>query len=259
MSVYRPSAIVTGGSRGIGLGIADQLALNGYDLIVNGVRDESAVTDSLESLRAHGGRVIYVQADISKAEDRALLVDKAKQEFTHLSLLVNNAGIAPDQRLDIMDATEESWERLMTINLQGPFFLTKEVAHLMAAQKKIHADRSSSVVFITSVSSFTPSVSRGDYCVSKAGLSMAAQLWATRLAEFGIPVYEIQPGLIKTDMTKVVTEKYDAVIAGGALLEPRWGTPEDIGRAVRMLAAGDLPYATGQVLVMDGGLTARSL
>jgi NAD(P)-dependent dehydrogenase (short-subunit alcohol dehydrogenase family) len=259
MTDMRPTALVTGATRGIGFGIAEQLALNGYDLIVNGTRDEAQVSEAVDALARHGGRVIYVQADISRAEDRESLVDRARHEFTYLNLLVNNAGVAPNQRADIMDATEASWDRLMSINLQGPFFLTQNAAHLMAAQKKIHTDLPASIIFVTSVSAFVPSVNRGDYCVSKAGLSMAARLWSVRLAEYGVPVYEIQPGLIKTDMTAAVTDKYDAMIQGGALLQPRWGTPEDIGRAVCMLASGDLPYATGQVLIMDGGLTAHRL
>ncbi len=182
-----------------------------------------------------------------------------RKRFGRLDVLVNNAGVAPDVRADILQAGPESFDRLININLRGPYFLTQACANWMIEQQSASPDFRGVVVNVSSVSANVASVNRGDYCISKAGVAMATQLWAVRLAEFGIDVFEVRPGIIATDMTAGVTEKYDKLIAGGLTLNKRWGTPQDVGRAVAMLAAGKLTYATGQVLVVDGGLTNRRL
>ncbi|MCS6949293.1 MAG: 3-ketoacyl-ACP reductase [bacterium] len=252
-------ALITGGTRGIGLGIARCLAREGYALALNGVRPAEAVAGVLHELREQGVPVEYFPADISLTEERRRLVEAVRERFGQLNLLVNNAGVAPQVRADILEATEESFERLLRINLQAPYFLTQAVARWMIEQKRADVHFPACVVFITSVSATVASVNRGDYCISKAGLSMAAQLWAVRLAEFGISVYEVRPGIIRTDMTAPVQERYDRLIAEGLTLQPRWGTPEDVGKAVAMLARGDLLYSTGAIIVVDGGLTVARL
>lgn len=254
-----PVALITGGTRGIGLGIARCLAQEGYALALNGVRPSEAVGDVLRQLHELGVPAEYFQADISHPDERRRLVEAVRERFGRLNVLVNNAGVAPQVRADILEASEESFERLIRINLQAPYFLTQAVARWMIEQKGADAGFSACIVFITSISATIASVNRGDYCISKAGLSMAAQLWAVRLAQFGIPVYEVRPGIIRTDMTAPVQERYDRLIAEGLTLQPRWGTPEDVGKAVAMLARGDLPYSTGAVILVDGGLTVARL
>jgi NAD(P)-dependent dehydrogenase (short-subunit alcohol dehydrogenase family) len=254
-----PVALITGGTRGIGLGIARCLAREGYTLALNGVRPPDAVADVLQELRALGVPVEYFQTDISLSEERQRLVQLVRERFGRLNVLVNNAGVAPQVRADILEASEESFERLIRTNLQAPYFLTQAVARWMIEQKRADADFPACIVFITSISATVASVHRGDYCLSKAGLAMAAQLWAVRLAEFGIPVYEVRPGIIRTDMTAPVQQRYDRLIAEGLTLQPRWGTPEDVGKAVAMLVRGDLPYSTGAVILVDGGLTVARL
>jgi NAD(P)-dependent dehydrogenase (short-subunit alcohol dehydrogenase family) len=198
-------------------------------------------------------------ADISDSSERDRLVDSVRDTFGRLDLLVNNAGVAPRDRKDILEATEESYEWVMKINLQGPYFLTQRVANWMIEQKNGTGNFQGCIINITSVSSTAASPNRGEYCISKAGLTMASLLWAVRLAEFGIPVYEIRPGITATDMTAGVKEKYDAQIAEGILLQSRWGTPADVGRAVAALARGDFPYSTGQVVMVDGGFSVERL
>ena len=255
----RPVALVTGGTRGIGLGIARALASDGYDLVLCGRRAEEDVAEAIDGLKSLEADVIYCRGDISDLSSHADILSSAKERFGRLDLLVNNAGIAPPERKDILEASEQSYDQVMTVNLKAPYFLTQAVAGWMIEQRNASPDYRGCIVFVTSVSADTASVARGEYCVSKAGLSMAAQLWAVRLAEFDLPVYEIRPGIIQTDMTAGVTAKYDELIANGLLLEPRWGRPEDIGKAVAMLAAGNLPYATGQILTLDGGLGMKRL
>ena len=252
-------ACITGGARGIGFGIAQSLAREGFDLVLAGVRDEAAAAEALQTLRGLGAKVVYCQADISDTASRARLIDTLRAAFGQLHVLVNNAGVAPAVRADILEATEESFERLLRINLQGPYFLTQLAARWMIEQRKADAAYRGAIINVSSISATVASTSRGEYCVSKAGVSMATQLWAARLGEFGIPVYEVRPGIIKTDMTSAVTAKYDKLIAEGLLVQPRWGFPEDVGKAVAMLARGDLPYSTGQVLAVDGGLTLERL
>ncbi len=255
----KKTAFVTGGSRGIGLGIAEQLAKKGFDLAINGVRDEAAVSDVLEYLRTLGAEVIYCQGDIASAEARTAMLDKIKSHFGRLNVLVNNAGVAPKVRADILEATEESFDYVLNTNLKGTYFLTQAVANWMMEQKQADADFEGSIITISSISATVASVNRGEYCVAKAGLGMMTQLFATRLGEVGIPVYEVRPGVIKTDMTSGVAAKYDKLIAEGLTVQPRWGYPDDIGKAVAVIAEGAFPYSTGQVFMVDGGLTLARL
>ena len=252
-------ALVTGGGRGIGLGISKCLASEGCDLVVCGTRPEEQLKEAMDELQALGASVLYCRADVAAREDRDRLLSEIGARFGYLNVLVNNAGVAPSVRGDILDATEESYERVMRINLQGPYFLTQAVANWMLEQQREHGHFEGCIVNISSISATVASPSRGEYCISKAGLSMATRLWAARLGEHGIPVYEVRPGVIKTDMTHAVQAKYDRLISEGLLVEPRWGLPEDVGRAVAALVRNDLPYATGQVLVVDGGLTLQRL
>lgn len=255
----RRIALVTGGARGIGLGISHQLASAGFDLAICGVREEAAVQGALEELRSYGGKLSYCRADISSTIDRRKLMDFVREQYGRLHVLVNNAGVAPEVRADILDADEESFDRLVGINLKGPYFLTQLAARWMVEQARADETFNGAIINISSISSVVASVTRGDYCITKAGISMATKLWSARLGEFGIPVYEVQPGIIRTDMTAGVVGKYDQLIEDGLLVEPRWGTPEDVGRAVACLARGDIPYATGLVVPMDGGLTQKRL
>jgi len=255
----RRAAMVTGGTRGIGLGIARALAGKGFDLAVNGVREDGAVADVLDELRALGVDAHYVRADVGVGPERERLVSTVRERLGRLHVLVNNAGVAPSVRADLLEASEESFDRVVRINLKGPYFLTQSVARWMAEQKQASDAYAGCIVNVTSISAAVASPSRGEYCVSKAGLAMASQLWAVRLAELGIPVYEVRPGIIDTDMTATVHEKYDTLIRDGLVPERRWGTPEDVGRAVAALATGELPYATGAVLLVDGGLSLPRL
>jgi NAD(P)-dependent dehydrogenase (short-subunit alcohol dehydrogenase family) len=251
-------ALVTGGARGIGLGISKCLAAEGCDLAVCGVRDESAAEPTLAEIRQHGAEVLYCQADVANAQDRGRLLDLVRRRFQRLDVLVNNAGVAPKVRIDILQATEESFDYVLRTNLQGPYFLTQAAANWMIEQKA-ERDFRGCIINISSISATLASPNRGEYCISKAGISMATQLWAVRLGEFNIPVYEVRPGVIKTDMTVPVTAKYDKLIAEGLCVQSRWGLPDDVGRAVAMLVRGDMPYSTGQVLMVDGGLTLARL
>lgn len=252
-------AIVTGGARGIGLGIARALAREGWSLAVCGMREAKLAKAGLDALFETGADVLYVQADVSRREDREQLVADVVEKFGRIDLLVNNAGIAPKVRADILDATEESFDDVMNVNLRGPYFLTQLVARRMVAQRKKQADAPAMIVNVSSISATVASPSRGEYCISKAGVSMATQLWAVRLAEFGIPVYEVRPGVTKTDMTAAVEAKYDTLITEGLVPQGRWGFPDDVGKAVAALARGDFPYSTGQVIMVDGGLTLSRL
>jgi 3-oxoacyl-[acyl-carrier protein] reductase len=255
----RRVALVTGGARGIGLAIAGHLARDGFDLAVCGTKTSDAADDAVRSLREHGGEVLYTPCDVGDRASRAELVESVRKRFGRLHVLVNNAGVAPLQRRDLLDATEESFERVVRINLQGPYFLTQAAARWMIEQRRADRAYRGAIVNISSVSAACASVQRGEYCVSKAGLSMATQLWAVRLGEWDIPVYEVRPGIVHTDMTAPVKAKYDRLIAEGLLVQSRWGEPEDVGRAVAVLARGELPYSTGQVLMVDGGLSLRRL
>jgi NAD(P)-dependent dehydrogenase (short-subunit alcohol dehydrogenase family) len=243
----KPVAIITGASRGIGRGIARELA-----------RDHTVIAtyrgrrDAAESLQQETGAEI-LQCDVGSRDDRAGLIRFAQERFGRIDLLVNNAGMAPRERRDILEATEESFDELIGTNLKGPYFLTQLAARIMKDQG------SGRIVFVTSISAYTASVNRGEYCISKAGLSMAVALWAQRLADLGVKVFEIRPGIIRTDMISAVEKIYDEKIAGGLLPQRRMGETDDIARAVRAIADGMLDYSTGQVLNVDGGFHLRSL
>jgi NAD(P)-dependent dehydrogenase (short-subunit alcohol dehydrogenase family) len=256
------TALVTGGTRGIGLGIARALAREGWKLALCGLRPRDEITDVVDQLTGMGTEVEYFRADIGHSEERRQLLQSVAARYGTLQALVNNAGRAPRVRADLLDATEDSFDEVMRTNLQGPYFLTQAVARQMA-QEASSADRDGAVaraiVFVTSVSAELASPNRGEYCVSKAGLSMTAKLFAVRLAQHGIPVYEVRPGIVATDMTAGVRETYDRRIAEGLIPDGRWGQPEDVGRAVAALVRGDLSYATGTVMTVDGGLSIPRL
>jgi NAD(P)-dependent dehydrogenase (short-subunit alcohol dehydrogenase family) len=258
----RPVSLVTGAGRGIGRGIAIELAKLGHAVAVNYAGNASAAEECLQLVREAGGDGITIRADVSLSADRELLVREVLSVYGHIDLLVNNAGVAPSVRADLLEASEESFDRLININLKGPYFLTQLVARQMIEQVK-RGDPGSfgppRIVTITSISAYAASVNRGDYCIAKAGLSMLTSLFAARLAEYGINVYEVRPGVIATDMTEGVKEKYDKLIEQGAWPIRRWGQPSDIGRAVAAIARGDLPFSTGEVINVDGGFHLQTL
>lgn len=252
----RPVALVTGASRGIGRGVALALGNAGYDVVVNYVRDADAAADTAKALAGAGARGHVSQADISVAADRERLVADVYDTFGRLDLLVNNAGVGPRVRADILEASEESFDHMIGVNLRGPYFLTQLVANRMIGQ----GGAAGKIVVISSISTYTASVNRGDYCVAKAGLGMTAKLFAARLAPHGINVYEIRPGIIETDMTGPVRERYDDLIHNKGLTPiARWGVPDDVGKAVVAVATDLLPFSTGQVIDVDGGFHLRTL
>jgi NAD(P)-dependent dehydrogenase (short-subunit alcohol dehydrogenase family) len=243
----QPTAIVTGGSRGIGRAIATELAKSHRVIATYRGRKDAA-----DALREETGCEVF-QCDISSGEDRAALLVFARQRFKKLDLLINNAGMAPRERRDLLEATEESFDELISTNLKGPHFLTQQAARWMVESG---AGR---IAFVTSISAYTASVNRAEYCISKAALSMTVALYAQRLAEFGIKVFEIRPGIIRTDMIAKVEKAYDEKIAAGLLPQRRMGEAGDVAKAVRAIADGLLDYSTGQILNVDGGFSLRSL
>lgn len=278
MSTVKPVALVTGSSRGIGRGIAYSLAAAGFSVAINYAGNEAAARETEAECRrmasgadaaapgssggpadAAGAQHFDVfQADVGSKADRTRLVEGVLESFGRIDVLVNNAGIAPTVRADILDADEESFAKLMQVNLQGPYFLSQAVARYWLgldgrAAPEPMLPGGFKLIFISSISAATASVSRGEYCVSKAGIAMASQLWAARLADSGAQVYEVRPGIMATDMTSAVKEKYDALIAEGLVPQRRWGTPEDVGAAVKALALGDFAFSTGEVIYSDGG------
>lgn len=255
----KPVALVTGGSRGIGFGVSKHLCENGFNVAFNGVREEERVQDTIEELEATGAQVLYCQGDISSSSDRGSIIDKIKTTFGKLNVLVNNAGVAPRERKDPLEATEESYDRVMRINLKGPYFLTQAAARWMVEQQKEDPNFSGSIITVGSISATIVSPNRGEYCISKAGLAMHNKIWAVKMAEFDIPVYEVRPGIIKTDMTSGVEEKYNKLIGEGITVQRRWGYPEDVGKAVVSLVGGDFPYSSGEVIMIDGGLSIQRL
>jgi len=254
-----PVALITGGSRGIGLGIASELAGAGFNLAINGVRKEEQVTPALKMLKESGTSVIYIQGDVSKSKDRQKIYETSLSHFGKINVLINNAGVAPRERKDILEASEDIFDEVLNINLKGPYFLTRLFAGHMIEVKKEDPGFRCCIINVSSVSATVPSVNRGEYCISKAGIAMATKLWAARLGEFDIPVYEIRPGIIKTDMTSGVTEKYDKLFSEGINLQKRWGLPEDVGKAALAMATGMFCYSTGQVIMVDGGMTIQKL
>src|SRR5215510_10944153 len=232
MIIMKKVALITGGSRGIGYSISKHLAQNGFDIAINGVREENEVADALQELRNAGAEVLYCQGDVSLTTDRKKIIEQVKKHFGKLNVLVNNAGVAPKERKDILETTEESFDRLIATNLKSTYFLSQHVANWMIEQKKADTSFTSCIINMSSVSATVASVNRGEYCVSKAGLSMVTQLFAVRLGEFDIPVYEVRPGVIYTDMTAAVKEKYDKLFETGLAVQKRWGYPDDVGKAV---------------------------
>ncbi len=259
-------AIVTGASRGIGKGIALELANLGFDIVIShfdfdkeGKPDETTGQETQSEIKALGADCEVIRADVSNADDRKKLLDLAKTKFGRCDMLCNNAGVAPSKRLDILEATEQSYDRVMNINLKGPYFLSQLIANWMIEQKKQFPDRNFRICNTSSLSAYTSSPARGEYCLSKAGISMMTMLYADRLAEFGIGVFEIRPGIIMTDMTSVVKDKYDKLIGEGLTPTKRWGQPEDIAKAIGAIAEGRLDFSTGQVINVDGGFHFRRL
>jgi len=258
-----PVILVTGSSRGLGRGIAQQLAQRGYSVVINYASNAKAADETLAlceaGRRTDDQKFLTVRADVANAADRERMLAEVLSHFGRLDCLVNNAGVAPNTRDDIVDASEESYDRVMTTNLKGPYFLTQAVARYWLGEKPEPLLACGfCIVFITSVSANTASTTRGEYCMSKAGLSMAAQLWSARLAADGIPVYELRPGIMTSDMTAGARDKYDKPISDGTLVpQRRWGTGEDVGRAVAALVDGDFPYSTGAIIDIDGGLQIR--
>ena len=262
-----PVALITGASRGIGRGIALKLAELGYNLVINYASNQISAQDTAVSCRAialsqdRNLKVEIVQADIAQTKDRQKLIAFTRGQFGRIDLLVNNAGVAPEVRADILGASEESFDRMIAVNLKGPYFLTQLAARWMVEQVTAPGFNGPrpKIITITSISSYVASTSRGDYCISKAGLGMLTPLFAARLAEFGINVYEIRPGIVATDMTSAVKEKYDQLIAQGLTPIPRWGTPEDVAKAVAVIAQDMLPFSTGEVMNVDGGFHLQRL
>ena len=254
-------ALVTGASRGIGRAIAIELGRLGCSVMVNYASNQSAAEETqreVESADA-GIRTAICQADISISSDREKLIAETKAQFGRLDFLINNAGIASPKRVDLLNATEESFDKVITVNLKGPYFLSQAAARWMIEQKKNTTDYEPAIINITSISAYAASPERGDYCVSKAGLTMMTKLFAIRLADEGVNVYEIRPGVIETDMTANVKEKYDRLINDGLTPIKRWGTGDDVARAVGAIVSGNLPFSTGEVINVDGGFHLRRL
>lgn len=251
-------ALVTGGARGIGLGITRRLLEDGWRVAANGVRSTTEVEPVMTGLAATG-EAIYIPGDVGDPAARDDIVATVRAHFGRVDLLVNNAGITSPGRADMLDVKEADFDKVMAVNLKGPFLLTQAVARQMIEQPATDPAARGCIINISSISAVLASTNRAEYCISKAGVSMATRLWATRLAEYGIDVYEVRPGVIQSDMTAGVTDKYDELLRQGLALEARWGTPEDVAGAVSVLARGEIPYATGQVLTIDGGLTVPRL
>lgn len=253
-------ASVTGSRRGIGLAIARELARDGYTVVLSDIIEKAEAMPLLEELRAEGLAVDYARCDISNTADRTAFFTYIEETYGRLDVHVNNAGVAPRVRLDILETTEESFDFLININLRGTFFMCQAAANLMrACRARGVADYTPRIVNIASMSSYTSSTNRGEYCISKAGISMVTQLFADKLAEDGIPVFEVRPGIIQTDMTATVTEKYQKLIDGGVTPIRRFGQPEDVANCVMAAVSGRLDFATGQVLNADGGFHIRRL
>jgi len=253
------TSIVTGAGRGIGRGIALALAEHGWNVTINYRSNATAATETLKMVNAAGGQGLPVQANIADAGDRERLVAETITEFGRVDVLVNNAGMAPRQRLDLLETTEESYDEVMAVNLKGPFFLTQYVARKMIAMLAAGTITQPKIINIGSISAYTSSPNRGEYCISKAGIGMMTALFADRLAKEGIKAYEIRPGVIETDMTGAVKDKYDRLIADGLTPIQRWGQPDDIARAVVALAEGNFPFSTGEIINVDGGFHLRRL
>jgi NAD(P)-dependent dehydrogenase (short-subunit alcohol dehydrogenase family) len=252
-------ALVTGASRGIGRGIALALGSHGWTVVVNYQSSAAAAEEVVATIQASGGDAMAVQANVGTVDQHQPMLDQIMTTYGRIDLLVNNAGIAPRQRDDLLEMTEESYDDVMAVNLKGPFFLTQRVAKTMIRLLEAGTIPSASIVNIGSISAYTSSTNRGEYCMSKAGMGMMTLLFADRLSEYGINVYEIRPGIIETDMTGRVKEKYDTLIEEGLTPIRRWGQPDDVAKAVLVLAEGSLPFSTGEIINVDGGFHMRRL
>ena len=264
MNDKRPVAFITGASRGIGRGIAIELARSGYDIagnsrVLDSQNSESGILEVKQRVEESGAAFFPVQGDVSILDDHARMIKTIIDHFGRIDMLVNNAGVAPEQRLDVLETSPASFDRVLSINSRGPFFLTQRVARQMVAQVRSSLGIKPKIIFITSVSAYMSSPSRAEYCLSKAALSMAAAIFADRLSEYGINVYEVRPGIIKTEMTAAVQDKYDRLIDDGLIPQGRWGLPEDVGKAVIALVSGGFEYSTGTVVEVSGGMNIRRL
>ena len=259
MPSSNPVALVTGASRGIGRAIALELASAGYEIVVNYVARQDAAEETASLVTAKGREALLAQADISSSADRESMLESIREKFGRIDVLVNNAALAPRERVDLLESSEEHYDRTLDVNLKGPFFLTQSVAGWMVEERLGDPDRKLYIVNISSLSEYTSSVLRGDYCLAKAGLGMLTSLFADRLGEHNIPVNEIRPGIIATDMTAGAKEKYDKLFAEGLTPFRRWGQPEDVARAVRALVGGDFDFATGSAIDLDGGFHLHRL
>jgi NAD(P)-dependent dehydrogenase (short-subunit alcohol dehydrogenase family) len=253
------AALVTGASRGIGRAIAVALAGQGWSVAINYRGNAQAAVEARSLVEQAGGRGVIIQADVANAGDRNHLVEQTLSSLGRIDLLVNNAGMAPASRADMLDMTEASYDRVMAVNLKGPFFLTQRVAKVMIELLRAQVIERPKIINIGSMSAYTSSINRAEYCLSKAGIAMMTALYADRLAEYGINVYEIRPGIIETDMTSVVQARYDRLIADGLTPIRRWGQPDDVARAVAAIAEDQLPFSTGEVINVDGGFHLRRL
>jgi NAD(P)-dependent dehydrogenase (short-subunit alcohol dehydrogenase family) len=255
----QPTALVTGGSRGIGRAIAKRLAADGYVVVVNFASRADAAQETVEIIQAAGGNAIAVRGDVADSQDRSRLIEAATDLTGRLDVLVNNAGITSPGRLDLLETTEESWERVLGINLKGPFFLAQAAARSMVELVQKQRIRGGKIINISSISAYAVSHNRPEYCIAKAGMQMMTWLYASRLAEEGVLVYEVCPGVIASDMTAPVKEKYDRLIDEGLTPMRRWGQPEDVAGAVAALVGDALPFCTGQRISVDGGFHIRRL
>jgi len=260
----RPVAFITGASRGIGRGIAIELARSGYDIagnsrVLDSQNSESGILEVKQRVDESGAAFFPVQGDVSILDEHDRMIKTIIDHFGRIDLLVNNAGVAPEQRLDVLETSPASFDRVLSINSRGPFFLTQRVVRQMLAQIQSAPGIRPRIIFITSVSAYISSTSRAEYCLSKAALSMAAAIFADRLSEYGINVYEVRPGIIKTEMTGAVQDKYDRLIDDGLIPQGRWGMPEDVGKTVVALVSGGFEYSTGTVVEVSGGMNIRRL
>lgn len=252
-------ALITGSRRGIGFGIAESLAREGFSIVMNGTASASDSKKAIQDIKALGAQVEYIQADVSKKEDRERLISGTRSVFGRLDILVNNSGVAPEVRRDILEMTEESFDRVMNINLKGPYLLSQMAANWMIQQKKENDSLEPKIINISSISAYTASLNRGEYCISKAGISMMTKLFAARLADHGIGVFEVRPGVIYTDMLDKVKGKYIKLLAEGLTPIRRWGYPKEVGKTVSAVALGYFPFSTGMVINVDGGFHLRIL
>jgi len=264
MMKNRPAALVTGAGRGIGRGIVLDLAKNGFDVAGNDIffdpkNKQAGLFEVKQQVEEFNAAFLPIQGDISCLDDHEKILKQALDRFGRIDILVNNAGVAPEERLDILETTPESFDRLLSINTRGTFFLTQKIANHMIKYVKENPELKPCIIFISSISAYVSSPSRAEYCISKAAISQAARIFADRLTEYGINVYEVRPGIIKTDMTAPVQEKYDKLIAEGLVPQKRWGFPEDIGKAVVALAKGCFGYSTGLIVEVSGGMNIRQL